>query len=133
MDELSEEDKMTVSRARKIQRFLSQPFQVAEVFTGYEGRLVSIKDTISAFKEILAGDHDDLAQVRRQQIADELLDVGELAPALLDGGNDGGEVVVGQHDVSGLLGGLCALDAHGHADVGALERRRVAHGTTSLG
>lgn len=55
MDELSEEDKLTVSRARKIQRFLSQPFQVAEVFTGHLGKLVPLKDTIKGFKAILGG------------------------------------------------------------------------------
>ena len=58
MDELSEEDKNTVSRARKIERFLSQPFFVAEVFTGSPGKYVSLKDTISGFKGILAGDYD---------------------------------------------------------------------------
>ena len=62
MDELSEEDKLTVERARKIQRFMSQPFAVAQVFTGIEGRLVSLKDTIQAFKEILNGDHDALPE-----------------------------------------------------------------------
>lgn len=55
MDELSEEDKLTVARARKIQRFLSQPFQVAEVFTGHLGKLVPLKETIKGFKAILAG------------------------------------------------------------------------------
>ncbi len=55
MDELSEEDKLIVSRARKIQRFLSQPFQVAEVFTGHLGKLVPLKETIKGFKAILAG------------------------------------------------------------------------------
>ncbi len=55
MDELSEDDKLTVSRARKIQKFLSQPFQVAEVFTGKEGKLVSLEDTISGFKRIING------------------------------------------------------------------------------
>lgn len=55
MDELSEEDKLTVSRARKIQRFLSQPFQVAEVFTGHLGKLVPLKETIKGFKSILGG------------------------------------------------------------------------------
>ena len=54
MDELSEEDKMTVARARKVQKFLSQPFQVAEVFTGQEGRLVKLEDTIRSFKVCLA-------------------------------------------------------------------------------
>lgn len=56
MDELSEEDKLTVARARKIQRFLSQPFQVAEVFTGHMGKLVPLKETIKGFKQILAGE-----------------------------------------------------------------------------
>jgi F-type H+-transporting ATPase subunit beta len=59
MEELSEEDKLTVSRARKIQRFLSQPFFVAEQFTGQEGKYVSVEDTIQGFKEILHGKHDD--------------------------------------------------------------------------
>ena len=62
MDELSEEDKQVVTRARKIQRFLSQPFFVAEVFTGSPGKYVSLKDTISAFKGILAGDYDSLPE-----------------------------------------------------------------------
>ena len=62
MDELSEEDKLTVTRARKIQRFLSQPFFVAEVFTGSPGKYVSLKDTISAFKAILDGKYDHLPE-----------------------------------------------------------------------
>jgi F-type H+-transporting ATPase subunit beta len=62
MDELSEEDKLTVARARKIQRFLSQPFHVAEVFTGSPGKLVSLKDTISGFKEIAEGKYDHLPE-----------------------------------------------------------------------
>ncbi|XP_050698453.1 ATP synthase subunit beta, mitochondrial-like isoform X34 [Eriocheir sinensis] len=62
MDELSEEDKLTVSRARKVQRFMSQPFQVAEVFTGYEGKFVSLEETIRSFEEILAGKHDNLPE-----------------------------------------------------------------------
>jgi len=62
MDELSEEDKQTVTRARKIQRFLSQPFFVAEVFTGSPGKYVSLKDTIAGFTGILAGDYDDLPE-----------------------------------------------------------------------
>jgi F-type H+/Na+-transporting ATPase subunit beta len=62
MDELSEEDKQTVKRARKIQRFLSQPFFVAEVFTGAPGKYVSLKDTIRGFKGILNGDYDDLPE-----------------------------------------------------------------------
>jgi F-type H+-transporting ATPase subunit beta len=62
MDELSEEDKLVVSRARKIQRFLSQPFHVAEVFTGTPGVLVSLADTIKGFKGIVAGEYDDLPE-----------------------------------------------------------------------
>ena len=62
MDELSEEDKITVNRARKIQRFLSQPFTVAEQFTGMEGRYVPLKETIRGFKEILEGKHDGLPE-----------------------------------------------------------------------
>lgn len=63
MDELSEEDKLTVARARKIQRFLSQPFQVAEVFTGQAGKFVPLKDTIKGFKAILDGEYDHLPEV----------------------------------------------------------------------
>ena len=62
MDELSPEDKLTVFRARKIQRFLSQPFQVAEVFTGTPGKQVPVADTVRAFKEILDGKHDEIAE-----------------------------------------------------------------------
>jgi F-type H+-transporting ATPase subunit beta len=62
MEELSDEDKLTVSRARKIQRFLSQPFFVAEAFTGTPGKYVSLKETIRGFKEILSGKHDDLPE-----------------------------------------------------------------------
>ncbi|XP_055952228.1 ATP synthase subunit beta, mitochondrial [Argiope bruennichi] len=63
MDELSEEDKLTVSRARKIQRFLSQPFQVAEVFTGQAGKFVPLADTIKGFKQVLNGEMDHLPEV----------------------------------------------------------------------
>jgi len=62
MDELSEDDKLTVARARKIQRFLSQPFFVAEVFTGSPGKYVSLKDTIAGFKSILSGEYDHLPE-----------------------------------------------------------------------
>lgn len=62
MDELSDEDKQTVSRARKIQRFLSQPFSVAEQFTGFPGKYVPIKETVRGFKEILEGKHDNLPE-----------------------------------------------------------------------
>ena len=62
MDELSEEDKLTVSRARKVQRFLSQPFSVAEQFTGMQGKYVPVKETVRGFKEIIEGKHDDLPE-----------------------------------------------------------------------
>jgi F-type H+-transporting ATPase subunit beta len=62
MDELSEEDKLSVYRARKIQRFLSQPFNVAKVFTGQDGKIVSLKDTIRGFKAIIAGEYDHLPE-----------------------------------------------------------------------
>jgi F-type H+-transporting ATPase subunit beta len=62
MDELSDEDKLTVQRARKVQRFLSQPFFVAEAFTGSPGTYVKLEDTIKGFKEIIEGKHDDLPE-----------------------------------------------------------------------
>ena len=62
MDELSDDDKLTVSRARKIQRFLSQPFHVAEEFTGQKGAYVKVEDTVRSFKEIVEGKHDDLPE-----------------------------------------------------------------------
>jgi F-type H+/Na+-transporting ATPase subunit beta len=62
MDELSDEDKLTVSRARKIQRFLSQPNFVAEQFTGQPGKYVKLEDTITGFREIIEGKHDDLPE-----------------------------------------------------------------------
>jgi F-type H+-transporting ATPase subunit beta len=62
MDELSEEDKLTVARARKIERFMSQPFHVATVFTGLEGKFVQLEDTVRSFKEIVEGKHDDLPE-----------------------------------------------------------------------
>ena len=62
MDELSEEDKLTVSRARKVQRFLSQPFAVAEQFTGFEGKYVPLKETVRGFKEIIEGKHDAIPE-----------------------------------------------------------------------
>jgi F-type H+-transporting ATPase subunit beta len=70
MDELSEEDKLTVARARKIQRFLSQPFHVAEVFTGSPGKYVDIKDTISGFKGVLEGKYDDLPEMAFYMVGD---------------------------------------------------------------
>ncbi|MDD2217116.1 MAG: F0F1 ATP synthase subunit beta, partial [Eubacteriales bacterium] len=62
MDELSDDDKLTVSRARKIQRFLSQPFSVAEQFTGMEGKYLPLKETIRGFKEILEGKYDNIPE-----------------------------------------------------------------------
>ena len=70
MDELSEEDKLTVSRARKMQRFLSQPFQVAEVFTGHLGKLVPLTDTISGFNAIMAGEYDHLPEIAFYMVGD---------------------------------------------------------------
>ena len=76
MDELSEEDKLTVARARKIQRFLSQPFFVAEIFTGSPGKLVAIEDTIKGFKGIIAGDYDHLPEAAFYMVGgiDEVLE-----------------------------------------------------------
>ncbi|MEO5569278.1 MAG: F0F1 ATP synthase subunit beta, partial [Gemmatimonadaceae bacterium] len=62
MDELSEEDKLVVGRARRIQRFMSQPFAVAEQFTGIPGRLVKLEDTISSFERLVAGEFDSLPE-----------------------------------------------------------------------
>ena len=62
MDELSDEDKLTVSRARKIERFFSQPFFVAEQFTGMKGQFVELRDTIKGFQDILAGKLDDISE-----------------------------------------------------------------------
>ena len=59
MDELSEEDRMTVARARRVERFLSQPFSVAEIFSGFEGRFVELTDSIDGFGQLLAGHGDD--------------------------------------------------------------------------
>jgi F-type H+-transporting ATPase subunit beta len=79
MDELSEEDKLTVARARKIQRFLSQPFHVAEVFTGAPGKLVTLKDTITSFKEICSGKYDHLPEAAFYMVGgiDEAIAKGE--------------------------------------------------------
>jgi F-type H+-transporting ATPase subunit beta len=70
MDELSEDDKLTVARARKIQKFMSQPFHVAEVFTGTPGKFVSLADSISAFKAIVAGEYDDLPEAAFYMVGD---------------------------------------------------------------
>jgi len=83
MDELSEEDKNTVARARKIQRFLSQPFQVAEVFTGHAGKLVPLQDSIAGFKKILDGELDHLPEVAFYMVGD-INDVVEKANRLAE-------------------------------------------------
>ena len=70
MDELSEEDRLTVSRARKIQRFLSQPFAVAEVFTGTPGELVPLADTITSFRAIVDGEYDHLPEQAFYMVGD---------------------------------------------------------------
>jgi F-type H+-transporting ATPase subunit beta len=79
IEELSEEDRLSVARARKIQRFLTQPMFVAEVFTGQEGRYVSIKDSVKGFQEILEGKHDDLPEQAFYMVGtiEEALEAGE--------------------------------------------------------
>ena len=76
MDELSEEDKLTVARARKIQRFLSQPFHVAEVFTGSPGVFVDLEDTIKGFKGIVEGEYDHIPEAAFYMVGtmDEVLE-----------------------------------------------------------
>jgi F-type H+-transporting ATPase subunit beta len=83
MDELSEEDKLVVSRARKIQRFLSQPFHVAEVFTGSPGVLVSLDDTIKGFKGIVEGEYDHLPEAAFYMVGtiEEALEKGKKLSA----------------------------------------------------
>jgi len=81
IDELSDEDKLTVSRARKIQRFLSQPFNVAEQFTGVPGKYVKLADTIRGFQEIVAGKHDSLPE-QAFYMQGTIEDVVERAKAL---------------------------------------------------
>jgi F-type H+-transporting ATPase subunit beta len=79
IDELSEEDKIVVSRARKIQRFLSQPFHVGEQFTGIPGKYVPIKETVRGFKEILEGKHDNLPEAAffMAGVIDEVVEKGK--------------------------------------------------------
>jgi len=81
MDELSEEDKLSVSRARKIERFLSQPFHVAEVFTGFPGKFVDLKDTIRSFKAVVAGEYDHLPEAAFYMVG-TIEDAVEKAEAL---------------------------------------------------
>ena len=78
MDELSDEDRLTVNRARRVQRFLSQPFSVAEQFTGVPGVMVNIEDTIKGFKMILDGEVDDLPE-------QAFLNVGTIEEAIAKG------------------------------------------------
>jgi F-type H+-transporting ATPase subunit beta len=79
MDELSEEDKLTVSRARKIQRFLSQPFHVAEVFTGIPGKFVQVEDTVKSFKAVVDGEYDHLPEAAFYMVGgiDEAIEKGK--------------------------------------------------------
>jgi F-type H+-transporting ATPase subunit beta len=83
MDELSEEDKKTVERARKIERFLSQPFFVAEVFTGSPGKYVTLEETIKGFKGLLEGEYDDLPEAAFYMVGsiDEAIEKAEKLKA----------------------------------------------------
>jgi len=83
MDELSEDDKLVVARARKIQRFLSQPFHVAEVLTGFPGVLVSLEDTIKGFKGVVAGDYDDIPEAAFYMVGtiDDVIEKGKRMAA----------------------------------------------------
>ena len=83
IDELSEDEKLTVARARKIQRFLSQPFHVAEQFTGTPGRYVKIADTVKGFKEIVEGKYDDIPEQAfyMKGTIDEVLEAAEKMKA----------------------------------------------------
>jgi F-type H+-transporting ATPase subunit beta len=74
MEELSDDDKLSVARARKIERFLSQPFSVAEQFTGQPGRYVKLADTVKSFKEVIEGKHDDLPEQAFYMVGD----IGEV-------------------------------------------------------
>jgi F-type H+-transporting ATPase subunit beta len=79
VEELSEDDKLLVARARKIERFLSQPFFTAAQFTGREGRYVSLRETVRGFREILEGKHDDLPEQAFYMVGtiDEAVEIGE--------------------------------------------------------
>jgi F-type H+/Na+-transporting ATPase subunit beta len=83
IDELSEDDKLTVARARKIQRFLSQPFHVAEQFTGMQGRYVKVEDTVNGFKQILEGKHDEIPEQAfyMKGTIDEVVEAGKRLKA----------------------------------------------------
>merc|ERR1712227_178603 len=111
MDELSEEDKLTVARARKIQKFMSQPFAVAEVFTGFPGKLVSLEDTVSGFSGILAGDYDDLPEQAFYMVGD-MEEVKEKATKLAV--DDGSKKKVVSED--GTVQTDAAFTVQGQAD-----------------
>ena len=98
IDELSDEDKQTVQRARKIQRFLSQPFFVAEQFTGSAGKYVPVEDTVRSFKEIVEGQHDDLPEraFYMKGAIDEVTEAGEGRPGRRGVGERGPEQVPGR-------------------------------------
>ena len=112
MDELSEEDKLTVSRARKIQRFLSQPFFVAGQFTGLEGRYVPLSETIQGFKEILG--QDPRFAIVRSQSGDFTRAKGkEVMEAFLKAEGPGGIDVLFAHNDDMAIGAIQAIEAAG--------------------
>lgn len=120
MDELSEEDKLTVARARKAQRFMSQPFHVAEVFTGFSGKFVSLEDTISGFKEILAGTYDDIPEQAFYMVGD-IKDVQEKATKMaksLEGGKAASAAAAAASAAQYSLGGQADLLAKGMEQYG---------------
>ena len=144
IDELSEDDKLTVSRARKIQRFLSQPFFVAQQFTGLEGKYVPIADTIRGFKEIVEGKHDEIpeqdfymvgtieevvekfqeAQERRRAMADHIRTADEAAAADRLGRSIAREREVDEVEIPGVDGYFGVLPGHTPL-LALLERRRA--------
>ena len=89
IDELSDEDKLTVQRARKVERFLSQPFFVAEQFTGLAGKYVPVEETVRSFKEIIEGKHDDIPE-RAFLLKGTIDEVVEAARGARGGGAEGG-------------------------------------------
>ncbi|XP_017080869.1 ATP synthase subunit beta, mitochondrial [Drosophila eugracilis] len=93
MDELSEDDKLTVARARKMQRFLSQPFQVAEIFTGHPGKLVPIEKCVEGFKRLLNGEYDDIPEIAFYMVGDaeEVLAKATQLAANMSGEAEGGK------------------------------------------
>src|SRR5687767_6753818 len=105
IDELSEDDRITVARARKIQKFLSQPFHVAEQFTGFKGKYVKLADTIKGFKEIADGKHDAIPEQAfyMQGTIEEVLERAEQMKKA-SGGGDGGDVRAGDCDTRAAIG-----------------------------